>query len=73
MIICFEGLIEMDHPYKFASRQCTKELLQSEGAYDKVVPLLQKVFVPLRTALGHDTDEVFLDACDITIIVIIFN
>lgn len=59
----------MNHPYKFASRQCTKELLQCEGAYDKVVPLLPKIFVPLRGALGNSTDEIFLDACDITMIV----
>ena len=30
LVVCFEGLLENEHPYNFASRQCIKELLQTE-------------------------------------------
>ena len=28
--VCFEGLLETEHPYSFASRQCIRELLLAD-------------------------------------------
>ena len=67
--ICFEGIIETDHPYKFAARQSCKELLLAEGAEEKVINLLQKLFFSLRIALSSSNDDIFADTCDITEIV----
>lgn len=48
--ICFEGLLETQHPYNFTSRQCIKELLAAEGSTEKVIPLLSKIIVSMRSA-----------------------
>jgi len=29
LIVCFEGLLETDHPYSFAAKQCVIDLLSS--------------------------------------------
>ena len=71
--VCFEGIMETEHPYKFAARQSCKELLLAEGAENKVVPLLPKLFYSLRIALSSSNDEIFLDTCEITEIVNFFN
>lgn len=67
--LCFEGLIETDHPYSFASRQSCQDLLSAPGSKEKVLQILPKLFVPLRKALNSDSDEVYFSACEITKIV----
>jgi hypothetical protein len=65
LLVCFEGLLETDHPYNFASRQCIKEMLKAPGAYDKVVPIISKIINPLRMALSTN-NETYSDTLEIT-------
>ena len=76
LVVCFEGLLETEHPYNFASKQSIKELLQSEvnityiqGAKDKVVPILSKLINPLRLALASNVNDTFGNALEILEIV----
>mmetsp|Transcript_8350 Transcript_8350/g.16553 ORF Transcript_8350/g.16553 Transcript_8350/m.16553 type:complete len:166 (+) Transcript_8350:992-1489(+) len=59
IVTCFEGLMETEHPYCFAARKCTQELLQAEGAGEKTVPLLARLIMPLRMALMSREKTVF--------------
>lgn len=61
--------MEVEHPYKFAARQCVREMLQSTGAREKILPVLVKIVNPLRNALGINNDGMFGDSLDITKIV----
>ena len=63
--ICFEGLLETVHPYSFVSRQCIREMLNSNGATQKIIPLLPKLLKNLRTALANDNEYIFLEAMDV--------
>jgi hypothetical protein len=40
LINCFEGLLETDHPYKFVAFRALMELLESDGAGDKTIPII---------------------------------
>ena len=51
LINCFEGLLETDHPFKFLAFEALKEMLDSQNAGQKTVPLLQRLVQPLRAAL----------------------
>ena len=66
--ICFEGLLETEHPYNFIARECIKELLKEENSYDKVLPLLPKLLVHCRRALECNIEQVFLNAMDIVLL-----
>jgi hypothetical protein len=63
--ICFEGLIETVHPYCFVAKQAIKEMLNSKGADEKIIPLLPKLLKNLRVALANDNENIFLEAMDI--------
>ena len=73
LIICFEGIIETSHPYKFMARQACKELLMAENSHDKIVPILSNLYEYIRIALLDDNDETFLDACDICLLLVIYG
>jgi hypothetical protein len=62
LITCFEGLVETTHPFNFIAKQAVKELLESPGAADKIVPLLPRVIAPLRAALSNPNPAVFENA-----------
>ncbi len=64
--MCFEGLLETDHPYNFAAPQCIKEMLVANKAYEKVVLILSKISNPLRMAFLSPDSRIFLDSLDIT-------
>ena len=66
MLVCFEGLLETEHPYNFAAPQCIKEMLQADKAYEKVVPILVKLINPLRAAYTSDNKNIFMDILEIT-------
>ena len=51
LVNCFEGLLETEHPYSFVANQALKELLESPGASEKVIPIIGKLIMPLRMAL----------------------
>ena len=69
LITCFEGLIETQHPYNFVSRECIKNLLSADKAYEKVKPLVSKVVIPLRNALCSGLE--FID--NLSIIMLLSN
>jgi hypothetical protein len=51
--------METEHPYAFAARKCTQELLQADGAGEKAVQLLARLIMPLRMALMNREKQVF--------------
>ena len=73
LTICFEGIIETAHPYKFIARQACKELLMAENSHIKIIPILSNLYDYIRIALLDDNDETFLDACDICFLLIIYG
>ncbi len=69
LLVCFEGLLETEHPYNFAAPQCIKEMLTANGAYEKVQPILLKLINPLRTAFSSNIPNTFQEALEVTILV----
>ena len=65
LIICFEGLLETEHPYNFLAKQCCRELLCANGANEKVIPILKKIIDPLKMALNSNKEEIFLEAMNL--------
>lgn len=51
LILFFQGLIEVDHPFNFIVGQGITDLLNSYGAYEKTVSVLPFLVMPLRLAL----------------------
>ena len=70
--ICFEGIIETIHPYKFISRQSCKELLLAENinVKEKIIPILNKLFYSLRNGINSNDDDTFLFSCELCEILI---
>ena len=64
LVNCFEGLCETDHPYSFMANQALTEMLMSEGASQKTVVILDKLILPLRTAMLNKNPLVWSNACD---------
>ena len=60
LIWCFEALRETVHPWAFLSREAIREMLAAPGAAMKVMPLVDKVMLHLRTALRAPNMEIFL-------------
>lgn len=58
LVTLAEGLKETVHPYAFVARTGFKELLEVPGCSNKVVPLLPKLAVAIRGALGHSDSSV---------------
>eukprot|EP00347_Sterkiella_histriomuscorum_P012450 403368524 len=57
LINCFEGLLETEHPYALCAYKGAIELLQSPGASEKTIPIIQKLIMPLRGAfMSADKD-----------------
>ena len=65
LITCFEGLLETEHPYNFIGKQCIRELLNANGAEEKVIPILGRLIGPLKEALKCDNPEIFFEAMNI--------
>ena len=70
--ICFEGIIETIHPYKFISRQSCKELLLAENinVKEKIIPILNKLFYSLRNGINSNDDDTILFSCELCEILI---
>eukprot|EP01027_Heterolobosea_sp_BB2_P017290 GEZU01024507.1.p1 GENE.GEZU01024507.1~~GEZU01024507.1.p1 ORF type:complete len:176 (-),score=19.21 GEZU01024507.1:140-589(-) len=64
LITCCEGLRETDHPYVVVARQAFKDLLETEYAQEKTIPLVPKLVLPLRLALQAPEPGVFDAALD---------
>jgi hypothetical protein len=65
LLVCFEGLLETDHPYNFAAPQCAKEMLTANGAEQKVTAILTKLVNPLRMAFSSNDPKIFQEALEI--------
>ena len=63
---CFEGIVELEHPYVFMSRTALRELLEAGGARAKVLApgMLERLVKPLRHALMHRDAGVVLFAME---------
>ena len=70
---CFEGIIEVAHPYKFISRQACKELLKAENAHNKIKPIISKLYDYIRIALLDENDETFSDALEICFLLVFYS
>ncbi|CAC5380791.1 PACRG-like protein [Mytilus coruscus] len=67
LVTLSEGLQESIHPYSFVARTGFKEMLESNGAIEKVLPLLPKVCYGVRAALGNKNSDVFAAGLEATI------
>lgn len=68
MLVCFEGLLETDHPYNFASRESIRQMLLADHSYEKVIPILSKIVPSLRQAISINEKDAFVDSLEITLI-----
>ncbi|XP_053406759.1 PACRG-like protein [Mercenaria mercenaria] len=64
LVTLAEGLKETVHPYTFVARTGFKELLEVPGCSNRVVPLLPKLAVAMRGALGHSDPSVVTGGLD---------
>ncbi|CAK4297229.1 hypothetical protein AeNC1_017906 [Aphanomyces euteiches] len=62
LVTCCEGFLETDHPFVFLARQGFLDLMNANGAYDKVRPLLGLLIPPIRAALMSPDDDVITTA-----------
>jgi len=69
---CFEGIIEVAHPYKFIARQACKELLKAENSHYKIIPIISRLYEYIRIALLDDNDETFKDALEICFLLVFY-
>jgi len=60
LVLLAEGIRETVHPYSFVARVGFQQLLQVYNARQLVLPVLNKLIPPLRTALSATDDSVFL-------------
>eukprot|EP00951_Prasinocladus_malaysianus_P039832 scaffold450056_cov40-Prasinocladus_malaysianus.AAC.1 len=51
LVNCAEGLREAQYPLHFVACQSFKEMVQSQGAHEKVIPLLPRIVPGIRKAL----------------------
>ncbi|XP_033756003.1 PACRG-like protein [Pecten maximus] len=64
LVTLAEGLKETVHPYMFVARTGFKELLEVDGSTEKVLPILPKVCIAVRTSLSHPDNSVFDSGLD---------
>ena len=69
---CFEGIIEVAHPFKFIARQACKDLLMAENSHFKIIPIISKLYDYIRIALLDENDETFKDALDICFLLVFY-
>ena len=62
------GLSETRHPYVFVAQNGFKQMLEADGAYEKVMPLLKDLMRPIRLALASSDTEVANAALDATML-----
>jgi hypothetical protein len=67
LVLLAEGIREIVHPYSFVARVGFKELLEIPDASDKATPVIPKLIPPLRAALCHTDDEVFVAGLQATV------
>ena len=55
-----KGFQEIDHSYKFVALEAIKTMLTVDGAQEKTVPIVSRLFPSLRGALLSSNEKVFL-------------
>mmetsp|Transcript_4636 Transcript_4636/g.5237 ORF Transcript_4636/g.5237 Transcript_4636/m.5237 type:complete len:224 (-) Transcript_4636:1422-2093(-) len=65
LVTCFEGLMETEHPFNFVAAEAAKELMMSDGAFDKCTPILSRLVPPLRLALSSRDKTIILNALEL--------
>lgn len=66
LVICFEGLNQICHPFGFLAYQTSVDLLTAINAKNKVIPLLPKLAKILRDIFKSENQTVILKAIEIT-------
>jgi hypothetical protein len=66
IVICFEGLLEVTHPYNFLAKQASIELLQAPNARNKMKAVIQQCVNLLRKALSYPMELIYSSAILIT-------
>lgn len=69
LFICFEGLLELAHPYAFLARQTCYDMLKAKNAANKILPMLGRLIKPLRNALSSNSEEIFRHSLNIAIMI----
>ena len=59
LLLCAEGFLETEHPFVLLAPRAFIELVESDGAINKVVPLLPKVAQHVRVALSSSDRRIF--------------
>ena len=57
--IFFDGLREVEEPYRFMARQGVRDMLQ-QGGESKVLPVIPQLIIPIKTALNTRDREVIV-------------
>ncbi|MCQ2816515.1 MAG: parkin coregulated gene family protein [archaeon] len=70
--LCFEGLIEIVHPYKTAAREACRDLIQNLKDPKEIFPSLLKIFTSVRNALNSKNEDIYLATINILELVRIF-
>ncbi|CAD8194015.1 unnamed protein product [Paramecium octaurelia] len=65
LVTCFNGLLEDVHPYLAIATTAIQFMLQNEAAQEKIIQVLPKLVLPLRSALSSKSDKVFGSALQI--------
>ncbi|CAK90966.1 unnamed protein product (macronuclear) [Paramecium tetraurelia] len=65
LVTCFNGLLEDVHPYLAIATTAIQFMLQNEAAQEKIIYVLPKLVLPLRSALSSKSDKVFGSAIKI--------
>lgn len=66
LITCVEGFQEVEHPFVFLARTAFKDLMKTDDASEKTIPILPQVIPPLRAALMAKDEDIFLAALEAT-------
>ncbi|XP_056005165.1 PACRG-like protein isoform X2 [Ostrea edulis] len=64
LVTLADGLKETVHPYTFVSRVGFQEMLEVDGAQQKVLPVMPKITFSIRAALSHKDNSVFEGGLD---------
>ncbi|CAD8103881.1 unnamed protein product [Paramecium primaurelia] len=59
LVTCFNGLLEDVHPYLAIATTAIQFMLSNEAAQEKIIQVLPKLVLPLRSALSSKSDKVF--------------
>lgn len=71
--VCFMGIEEKLHPYKFIARQACKDLLRSPGAKESFREIMDVLYLRIRNLLYFTDDELFYDVLEICKLLVLIS